>query len=251
MLTRLTQRLIRIRDRMYGIEPKVVSQEIHLDDEELKQNAKQAEKDLKYSAANQDSMADWWERAHQKNEQLWITGSSGQQVWQCLDIKDQLVPGTKVLNVGVGTGTCTRELADLKLTVHALDISKTALARVKEIATVWTPDKLAKLPQNYFDLAISFLVAQHMADPELQDQIKWICKALTPIGIYAVQFAQNDQDQSIPNQSLVTQKTGGVLRNSQEIKKLVTRAGGKIKRMWVGPTYKQYHSRWMYVWIGK
>ena len=220
--------------------------------EENKYSQENLSKDLQNSEQEGENIKDWWERAHIKQHKGWLTGSMGQEVWKNLEITDKLKVGANVLNIGVGMGHCTRELAKLGLnSLHALDISRKALDSVKDIAVCWTPDKLSAMPSNFFDVAISNLVAQHMSDKDLIPQIREVCRALKPDGVFAIQMAQNIDNKHKIDQSVKTQKTGGVLRTNKEITKIIKSAGGKIIRQWEGPNFPEYNSRWTFVHIGK
>lgn len=219
---------------------------------ENKYSQKNLENDLQFSEKKNESIKEWWERAHTSRNEFWLTGSTtGPEVWKYLEITGRLKAKAKVLNIGVGMGYCTHNLAKLGLTVHALDISKAALESVKDVAVCWTPDKLHNLPKNFFDVAISNLVAQHMSDEDLVSQIRGVCRSLKPNGVFAIQFAQNIDNKLIKNKSTVAQKTGNVLRTNKEFIKIVKEANGKIIRMWNGPSYPEFKSRWIFAHIGK
>lgn len=199
----------------------------------------------------------WWELNHQGvNDRFlfWLTGSAGPEVWEYLEVADRIIAGTVVLNIGVGLGFCTRELARRKCIVHALDISESALQKVKDVAAeVWLPSSLSLLPADTFDLAISNLVAQHMSDCDLEDQIKRIVPALKQKGIFALQFAcmldpKNNNLDIVPLSSL---KHGSVGRSLAWFCQIVERAGGMVigaKRIGLFPLY---NSCWYMVHIAR
>jgi len=73
-----------------------------------------------------------------------------------------------VLNIGVGQGHCTRALAGRGCEVSALDISRHALDKVASVIRAgYLASALHELPESAFDLAISFLVTQHVDDAAL------------------------------------------------------------------------------------
>jgi SAM-dependent methyltransferase len=203
------------------------------------------------------SIEKWWELNHQeKNERFffWLTGSAGPEVWEYLEVEDRIVAGAVVLNVGVGRGYCTRELAKRKSIVHVLDISESALEKVKDVAAgIWRPSTLGVLPADTFDLAISNLVAQHMRDNDLEEQIRRIVPALKQKGVFALQFAcmldpaKNNLD-VVPLSSL---KHGSVGRSLGRFCQMVERAGGIVigaKRIGLFPSY---NSCWYMVHIAR
>ena len=179
------------------------------------------------------TIREWWDYHHESrgDYQQWLTGSAGPEVWRNLNIDKLIKPDKVVLNIGVGLGYCTRELARRKCVVHALDISPVALRRVEPFtAKTWLPSTLLDIPENTFDLAISNLVTQHMADEDLLEQISGVLKSLKPTGVFAMQFAfaldKKQNDLTNPSAELI--KTGGVGRSLEGMTCLVDRAGGSI-----------------------
>ena len=175
----------------------------------------------------------WWDCHHEGkgDYEQWLTGSAGPEVWRNLNIDKLIKPNKVVLKIGVGLGYCTRELARRKCVVHALDISPVALRRVEPFtAKTWLPSSLPDIPENLFDLAISHLVTQHMADKDLVEQISGVLKSLKPSGIFAMQFAfaynRSQNDLTSPSAELI--KTGGVGRSLGGMARLVDQAGGLI-----------------------
>ncbi|MHC4475127.1 MAG: methyltransferase domain-containing protein [Planctomycetota bacterium] len=171
-----------------------------------------------------------WRDHCQTDNHWYLTGSKGSDVWDRLNIEDKVVPGQVVLNIGVGLGYCTEELARRKCVVHALDISETALDRVRHVAArTWLPGRLDELPADFFDLAISNLVTQHMNDDDLFEQMSAVLRGLKPDGIFAMQFAyslngQYDSYKANP----ATMKAGGVYRSLTKMNLLATKARGRI-----------------------
>jgi len=178
------------------------------------------------------SINDWWEANHKEEEPFLLSGTSGKDVWRVLDIQHIINANKKILNIGVGLGHCTRELNRIGAKIHALDISSIALKRVENyVEHAWFPSQLPDLPKNYYDLAISHLVAQHMSDADLLYQIEYVVKSLKPGGFFAIQIAFPKQKDYQLIESFDTQKWGGVLRSLKHIHDLVEKAGGKT--VWV------------------
>lgn len=82
-------------------------------------------------------MAQFWDRAHTEHIRVWITGSSSNDVWTRLDQTGRIKQGLRVLNIGVGEGHDTRDLAGAGCQVDVLDISPLALRKVAEITRGW------------------------------------------------------------------------------------------------------------------
>lgn len=172
-----------------------------------------------------DPIRGWWDDAHQQNDLYWLSGTPGEEVWQRLAVRNYLTAGFDVLNIGVGLGQCTRGLVGLGCVVSVLDISDIAISRVHDVtADGWLDPNC--LPTGRFDLALSHLVAQHMADLALEEQIEHVLRSLKSGGILAVQFADHPV---VPRRQGHKQITGGsVYRTWPEFEALVSDAGGEI-----------------------
>lgn len=200
------------------------------------------------------TIQDWWNYHHENkgNYRNWLSGSTSNEVWRNLSITKLIKKDKVVLNIGVGLGHCTKELAKKKCIVHALDISAIALDKIKTIATkIYLPSSLPDIPKETFDIAISHLVAQHMTNEDLLRQISGILKALKPCGVFAMQFAYADdiQKNDIPSPSTEIIKTGGVCRSLKGMAHLVEEAGGTIS--WVSRIgiFPEYGSGWYAIHI--
>lgn len=201
------------------------------------------------------SVEEFWENNHSgnmKGYKFWLTGSAGPDVWNYLNILNMIQPGTCVLNIGVGLGLCTRELARQKCVVHALDISPMALDKVRKIVTgCWQPHTIQEIPASTIDLAISNLVTQHMLNSDLAEQISGVLRSMKPAGIFAMQFACSlDTSYSSPDViPLEVIKSGGVLRSLDFMTKIVQAAGGMV--VWANRigVFPQHGSGWYAIHI--
>lgn len=174
-----------------------------------------------------ESHRTWWERAHTEDDLEYVSGYGGPEIWQRLDVTERVKPGAVVLNIGVGQGTCTRDLAAKGCIVHALDIAPAALARVADVAKGYLADNLDSLPSNTFDLAVSHLVAQHMPNEALEAQMRAMMRALKPGGVFALQFL-SPSEKGIPEFNESYAKTGGVVRPPEMMIDMAQRAGGQV-----------------------
>ncbi len=192
------------------------------------------------------SVADWWEYHHggNGNFHLWLTGSNGPDVWRSLHIYKHIFAGQVVLNIGVGLGNCTRSLVKQGCCVDVLDISRSALDKVRNVVhACWLPETFNQVWESVYDLAISNLVTQHMCDEDLMLQISAVVKRLKPDGIFAMQFAfawDNElNDNATPDDTLL--KGGGVCRTLGRMVQLVQSAGGAVvwaNRIGMFPNYR-------------
>ena len=127
-------------------------------------NQSALDQEVNHSERQQEGLDSWWERAHQADHAFWLSGTPGPEVWRCLGVEDRLEPGPAVLNIGVGLGVCTRDLAAFGCRVSALDISVTALARVADVATPYLAEDVASLPLQTFDLVTNLGTFEHCFD---------------------------------------------------------------------------------------
>jgi SAM-dependent methyltransferase len=194
-------------------------------------SAEAIQQDLRYSAETNERLDHWWDRAHQADHRQWLSGTTGPEVWARLDVDSLLKPGAEILNIGVGLGVCTRGLSARGCKVSVLDISSIAIERVKDVATGYLASDLPSLPSNGFDAALSHLVAQHMLDGDLEDQIRHVLRSLKPDGLLAMQYAIHKFGVAPDaEQSVVDVKGGSICRTEESFNALVERAGGKVVR---------------------
>jgi 2-polyprenyl-3-methyl-5-hydroxy-6-metoxy-1,4-benzoquinol methylase len=201
---------------------------------------------------------DFWEEAHQKNEELWLTGSYLNQVWDPLNITSKLAPGLEVLNIGVGLGRDTAELKDKGVIVDALDISQTALDRVKTITrNQYLASHIRSLPSQAYDVAVSHLVTQHMNESDLIQQVAHVLRSLKPDGIFAMQFAFIDETTEAYIQleraynnimSQPPEQRGHMFRTLNKMKVIVEDVcGGKISWVSAVKEYSFTPIKWYYI----
>jgi SAM-dependent methyltransferase len=189
---------------------------------------------------NSQPIQDFWEQAHERNDEGWLTGSPGLDEWTNLDVVPRVLPGVRVLNIGVGLGRGTLDLAAQGCRVTAVDISSKALDRVRSrVAAVCPADNLQALPSASFDLALSHLVAQHMSDADLQTQFTHVMRSLADTGLFAVEFITYwEQSEPSMRDNLEWRKRGGVGRTLGHMCDLSERAGGRVIRAWI---LKSFH----------
>jgi len=203
-----------------------------------------------------ETIEQWWDACHtgdHPDTDFFLTGHQGPEVWKYLEITELLIPDADVLNIGVGKGYCTQNLAALGCRVSVLDISCAALNKVKDItAGTYLSNALHKISENHFDIAISFLVVQHMENTALSEQLSAIFKALKPGGLFAFQYSfplEPVLPTSPGNTNLC--KVGGVTRSPIEINTLVTKAGFIIKRDWLHSEHPEYGCGWRMIHLKK
>jgi SAM-dependent methyltransferase len=198
------------------------------------------------------NVKDFWEESHNYQSNLWLTGTDPEWLFGYHGIKDVLENNSlklKVLNVGVGKGTCTRALHETGHEIYALDISETALNNVsKYVKSTYLASNPTNLPTGFFDIVLHHLVAQHMSFHDLREQCKYLVRSLKPGGVLCIQIAtyedakRNDQKDSPHNC-----KKGSVGRSEQEIRNLFGMEGLDIKELSLTHTFPKYGSAWFRV----
>lgn len=208
-------------------------------------------REIEDSVNNGETLAQWWEGAHERKHTVWLTGSTAEEEWDNLEIRERVVPGISVLNIGVGFGHGTRGLHAQGCTTHALDISREALNRVNDIATTWLASDAHNLPKNYFDLALSHLVAQHMPNSALAEQIRNVIPTLKPDGLFAVQFAIPVGRKAGDPENLEDARGGSLQREPEVVEDMVRAAGGRVVRSFRKAVFENLGAGWHIVHAGR
>jgi len=183
-------------------------------------NSRQAKNIL----AGAKSVEEFWELSHKKQSRRWITGSLPSDELGYLQFSRDEILTSKILVVGIGTGATSNYLADLGYEVSVLDIVATSFDSLSsKIEKRFLTTEYEKIPVNHFNFVLHHLVAQHMADKDLQFQINVLYKSLAPGGMLKLQFASSlvasKNDQTI---SEVDLRLGQVLRSKEKIVSLIS-----------------------------
>ena len=148
-------------------------------------------------------------------------------------------------------GHCTRALAARGAIVSALDISQAALDRVVDATERrYLAGAIHQLPADSFDLAISYLVSQHMRDAELRQQIQHVVRSLKPTGIFAMQFTYGwGQREGTVNDDLTPAKGGSVQRTLHRVAEMAHDAGAAIAWAGLNAHWIEHHASWYAVHV--
>ena len=172
------------------------------------------------------SIQDWWETAHKSANRRWLTASALSSYLKFFDAEDVYNKAHYILEIGCGTCVATKQMDDVGKNLTVLDISQQALKTASQWATTVHSSEIKLLPANYFDLAISHLVAQHMNDTDLQDQLTYVIKSLMDNGRFLLQFA--DAKNHPQEFTIRHEERGGMLRRPFQMTGLVENVGGKV-----------------------
>jgi SAM-dependent methyltransferase len=190
------------------------------------------------------NMKEFWEARHKENNIQSLSGHPGSAIINGLYIKDVIAPGSRLLEIGVGLGICTRDLVDMGFKVTVLDISEEAIKRVRAmVRRAYLESEIETLPDNYYEIAVSYCVVQHMNNQSLARQLKNVIRCLTPNGIYAMQYAIPFHGSEY-NESNIAMEAGSVCRPLEMMYDLVDKAGGKIIYHRIWGMFLQYQSGW-------
>jgi len=188
----------------------------------------------------------FWDEQHRLNNRANLTGSHPEGELGNLRAATRVRRGARVLNVGVGLGNTTNVLIEAGCEVSILDISPLALERFAgRVQGAYLPEELPRLPDRYFDLALSHLVMQHMNDAALLPQIQHVVRSLTECGTFAFQFAvgwnQGTKSSRFPtpiDEALPYCRTLGWMTE------VVEAAGGMVVFAELSENFPQYQFGW-------
>jgi hypothetical protein len=137
-------------------------------------------------------MAEYWQQVHVRGGlaevRAALTGAHLADHVDFLKVAEQVVPGKRVLCIGVGLGGWVWELSQLGVRVSVLDVCPAAIGKVKSFAKGYLPDD--PMPAGEFDLALSHWVSPHMTEPALAAQMRQVVPAMARGGIFALQFCE-------------------------------------------------------------
>lgn len=107
----------------------------------------------------------FWDSKHSVNDLTWVTGNYLNKYYQWLGINDQDLTDKTVLEIGVGMGYASAQIAQKCYALYCADISDQALRRVSLIAKgCYQTTDLKSAPP--VDLCLCHLVLVHCDDHE-------------------------------------------------------------------------------------
>jgi len=173
---------------------------------------------------------DHWQSCHLNNKEVYLTGTSLKQYLEFFDIHVEYEKSHKILEIGIGLTKATNNIFEDGKEIYAADLSIAALNKVSHFAHTFQLSELNKLPPNSIDVAISFLVAQHITDKMLVYHLTHVLPSLKEGGIFCLQYLAKHGPHQHSDQGERIQEGGGVMRNPSEVERIVTSTGGTIVR---------------------
>jgi ubiquinone/menaquinone biosynthesis C-methylase UbiE len=135
-----------------------------------------------------DHNREFWNQQHDQDNERTLSGCGFDATVDFLNVKDLIVPGMRVLEIGCGLGYVTKGFAEIA-EISVLDISDSALDRVRSVCeSVYHISDVESLPTNYFDLIICHNVVQHVLTESLVDELKHAIRSLAPTGTFALEY---------------------------------------------------------------
>ena len=129
-----------------------------------------------------------WNACHEAHAADPLSGSNPVGVLKHHGLIKVSFTGLNALDIGVGLGGMSKHLHACGAMVDALDIADAAVHTVAPFIRTFYTDA-SQLPDDEYEIAISHLVAQHMYDGQLRDQIRGVFRALRPGGVFSLHLA--------------------------------------------------------------
>lgn len=191
-----------------------------------------------------DHNREFWDEQHNKNNIRALSGCEFDATVEFLNVKDLIVPGMRVLEIGCGLGYVTKGFSEIAK-ISVLDISQVGLDRVRPFCeNVYHIDQVETLPTDYFDLIICHNVVQHVPTAELRTELANAIRSLKPTGTFSIEYvwANDSTDDGVDCDPLWA--TAGLLCRSDDfMMSLVHELGGtcEISRTNPVPKHKKIH----------
>jgi len=183
-----------------------------------------------------------WEKYHSENSIINLSNYDLFCIRDYMEFSDLLTTNTNVLYVGVGTGSALEQLHELGCVVHSLDIAENARPKAELYSQFWLESDFENIPDEFFDIVIHHLVAQHLSNRQLERHFNNAIRCLKPTGILAMQYAYSLDGRELD--VCDCQMTYSSTRNKATIKKMVSQNGGTISLHKDVEEYPEYKMGW-------
>jgi predicted TPR repeat methyltransferase len=186
----------------------------------------------------------FWETKHSIEEKWWLTGTSIKSLLDLHNLQELDLKDKKILEIGVGLGTCTKELRKYTENLECCDISEIGLDRVKQYAkhTYLTTDLKNG---RAVDVAICHLVFQHCTDQEITRIINDV--NLTKNGIFTFQFATLKDNIILEETQHLMDFGSHFFRSVDKIKEIVNNSNKKIVSIETPKFWKKIQHEWNFI----
>ncbi len=188
---------------------------------------------------DEKTVGELWDKFHTSEEKHYISDNPLKTILDLSNINEEFEDAKTVIEIGVGTARCSKEIVNQGKELHCVDISTLALSKVARIAQ-WSylSEYMNHIPKNYFDLVIEFLVAPHISDEELNRHLKYVIPSLKEKGTFSLQITFN-RDPDLNNQNIqnpITLISGLSCRTPEYVTSMIEANGGEVT--WVSdPNY--------------
>ncbi len=142
-----------------------------------------------------------YDPARAEGDETWFWAEGERLLQELLDRADapEIDPGSTTLDVGCGVGRFTRVLAQRSVQVHGVDVSPEMLDRARRLLGSHANVQLHQgdgvsipLPDASVDVAVSFVVFQHIPDPQITlGYLRELGRVLRPGGWICVQLSND------------------------------------------------------------
>jgi len=198
-----------------------------------------------------------WAKWHKQGAPGPLGGVSFASMKRYYGIEETVLPGKRVLEIGIGFGYCVRGFYNAGCRVWAMDICKEAFNCVDDIIEEsYLHENADKLPENFFDLIMCHVVTQHMSESDILYQFPHVIRSIKSDGVFMVQFADSDiaEENNIsetvlgePADNKVTMLGGRMVRTPDYAKQLIEQCGGEVIYTSGRKTFPQYKSGWYFL----
>jgi SAM-dependent methyltransferase len=173
----------------------------------------------------------FWNDSHNRKVLSDLSGCGYDETVDFLKVRGLAVRGNYVLEIGVGLGYVTKGFYERGLIISGLDISNTALERVRNYCErVFTVDELEKIPSDYFDLIVCHNVVQHVPTDALVEELRHCIRSLKLGGIFALEFVSADAAEDTWNTNYIYRGgLPGFYRSPKFLEGVINKLGGECK----------------------
>lgn len=175
---------------------------------------------------------DFWDNAFLNKDNFFVSDTKLLGVARDLELWELFGPEKRLLNIGIGRGSCVRGFSNAGCIVDTLDISEHSLECVKDVVRKhYLVSNIEELPENHYNLIVSHLVVQHMNYSDMCEQLPYIIRSLKENGVFAMQFLEWGEEAIYPNDSYIDERMEVVPNKGRTIgfmADIINEAGGKV-----------------------